>query len=562
MILKLPFFSKKKEKNIKPMVLVILDGFGIAPPSQGNAVEKARTPNIDFYMSNFPSGKIIASGESVGLPANEVGNTEVGHLTLGAGRVIYQELKRINIAIEKGYFFDNRAFVSAASHVRKNNSKLHIMGLIGTGQVHSSVEHLKALIQFCKRQDLQNVYLHLFTDGRDSPPKQGAEVIENIESILKNIGVGKIASLHGRYYAMDRDRRWNRTQRTYQALVQGKGVQAKSAIDAIKSSYSRGITDEFIEPTVIIKDDSVPLALIEHNDAVIFYNFRIDRPRQLTMAFVRPDFENIKNVDWGYDPDTAQRKDDVPVGTTFKREKVVQNLFFVTMTEYQKGLPVSAVAFGPEKVGNSLSQVLSAKALNQMHMAESEKERFVTYYFDGLREEKVEGEDVHIVQSPKVSTYDKAPEMSLPKLTSAFKKELSRDKYHFFVLNIANADMVAHSGILDKAIIAIEAIDKYLKQMVDAVLEVGGTVIVTADHGNAEEMLTFPSSTFFYTTSKGSVSTDHSGNPVPLILINKNFQGKKMHLDGASLADVAPTILGLMNLEIPKEMTGRYLLKP
>lgn len=557
----IPFLSRKKRNpNIKPVVLVVLDGFGNAPPSEGNAISIAKTPNIDSYLTTYPNTSLIASGESVGLPANEVGNTEVGHLTLGAGRTMYQDLKRIDISIEKGFFFDNKAFLKAAAHVKKNNSNMHLMGLIGSGHVHSSVEHLYALLQFCKKEDVSSVYLHLFTDGRDSPPQQGVEIVEEIRERLKNLNLGRIATISGRYYAMDRDRRWNRTKKAYDAIVSGKGAQATDAINAIESSYRSGKTDEFIEPTVIIQDGK-PVGSISDKDSVIFYNFRIDRPRQLAMAFVMENFENLKSFDFGYDKEKFREEGEVPISETFQREKVPHNLFFVTMTEYAKDLPVNAIAFGPEQVINSLPETLSMAGRKQMHMAESEKERFVTYYFDGMREEQFEGENVHIVPSPKVATYDKKPEMSLPQLVEEFKKELWKDTYHFFVLNFANPDMVAHSGDIEATVKAIEHVDTHLNYLVNEVVSMDGTVLVTADHGNAEELLTFPTQAYFITSSEGNVNTDHSNNPVPLIVINKQLKNKRVNLPKGSLIDVAPTILNLMGIQKPQEMTGQNLLK-
>lgn len=555
----LPFFGNKNRK-IKPYVLVILDGFGLAPPSEGNAITLANTPNYHYLLKNYPNTELIASGESVGLPANENGNTEVGHLTLGAGRVIFQDLKRIDVEIEKGYFFDNKVLLSAATHVKKNNSKFHIMGLIGSGRVHSSMDHLYALLQFCKKESLENVYLHLFTDGRDSPPKQGLEIVEQMERYLEAVKVGKIASITGRYYAMDRDRRWERTEKAYNALVSAHAIQAFDSLGAVKNAYLRGQTDEFIEPT-IIADKNGPLGLIGDNDSIVFFNFRVDRPKQLTMAFIMPDFENLKSFDFGYDPETNKRLGELEVGKTFQRTKILKDIFFVTMTEYQKGLPVSGIAFGPEVVTNTMSEVLANGKLRQMHMAESEKERFVKYYFNGLKEEKHEGEDDHIVDSQKVSTYDKKPEMSLPGLTSAFKKELSKDEYDFFVINIANPDMVAHTGNLAATIKAIEVVDKHLGDLISTLLGADGTVFITADHGNAEELITFPSSSYFYTTSRGSVNTDHSNNPVPLIIVSNSLKNKNYNLPKGSLGDVAPTMLALMGIQKPEEMSGKNLFE-
>lgn len=556
----LPFFSKKKDPGFKPVVLLILDGWGIAPHSNGNAITLAKTPNYDSFLKDYPNGHLIASGESVGLPANEVGNTEIGHLTMGSGRVIFQDLKRINVSIERGTFYDNKAFLRASAHVKAHNSKLHILGLVGTGNVHSSIGHLFALIQFANKENIDKIYLHLFTDGRDSPPKEGIEMINKIEAHLNLVRVGKIASISGRYYAMDRDRRWDRTEKAYKAIVEGLAIQTKSAKDAIYSAYSRGQTDEFIEPT-IIADQKGPIGTVEDNDAVIMINFRIDRPKQLTMAFVLKDFESLKSYDFGYNTETSREEGEVQFGATFKRGKVPNNLFFVTMTEYHKNLPVAAVAFGPEQITSPLAEIISRAGLQQMHMAESEKERFVTYYFDGLRDQFFQGEEACIVASPSVPTYDLKPEMSLPKLFSEFKKNLEKGVYKFFVINYANADMVGHTGNLKATIASVEIVDKYLKLTADAVMDQGGCLIITGDHGNAEELIAFPTTTYFFTTEQGSVNTDHSNNPVPLIVVRKDLLQKGISLLRGTLSDIAPTILGLMDLKSPSEMTGVNLVE-
>lgn len=554
----LPFF-RKKNFQIKPVVLLIIDGFGLAPASEGNAISQAKTPNYNRFLQFFPHGRLIASGESVGLPANEVGNTEVGHLTLGAGRVIPQDLKKINLAIENGTFFDNKALVKAANHVIVNNSKFHILGLVSSGNVHSSLNHLFATLQFCKKEGVKRVYLHLFTDGRDAPPKQGIEVIERIENQLKLLKVGQIASISGRYYAMDRDRRWDRTEKAYKSIVLGHAIQVASPLEAIKGAYLRGQTDEFIEPTVI-GDRNGPIGTVDDSDAIVFFNYRIDRAKQLTMSFVLPNFETLKEFDFGYDGFTNIKEKETQLGSTFVRGKVPKNLFFVTMTEYHKSLPVTAVAFAPEVIEKPLCVVLAENNLRQLHMSESEKERFVTYYFDGLREDRVSGEDSLIVASPKVSTYDKKPEMALSKLVSEFKNQIRRDAYSFILINFANPDMVAHTGNLRATITAVEIVDKHLGDLVDTVLQQNGVVLITSDHGNAEELITYASTSYFFTTSKGTVNTDHSNNPVPIIIIDKKFEGKALDLGGGALADVAPTILSLMGLPIQENMTGRNLL--
>lgn len=560
----LPFFKSSNQNKIKPAVLLVLDGFGIAPDSAGNAITRARTPNIDRYRRQYLYGELIAAGESVGLPANEDGNSEVGHLTLGAGRVVNQSLVRINKSIEDGSFFDNDALVQAINHTAVNNSKLHIMGMIGTGSVHSSVEHLYSLIDLCNRHRLTNVCFHLFTDGRDSPPTCGIESLTKIENKLIESGVGRICTVMGRYWAMDRDARWERTQVAYDALTLGKGIVSDTMLQSVQNSYNSGKTDEFIEPIVLTADATTRVA---DNDSVIFYNFRIDRPRQLSMAFVIPNFETLREVDFGYLPHNLKQQK-TSKGPTFTRSKIVNNMFFVTMTEYQNNLPVSAIAFPPTIVNNSMPEVLSSHGLKQFHLAESEKERMVAFYFDGLHEQRYPGEDVKIVPSPSVATYDKKPEMSVFKLVKQFRKALSKDIYHFYVMNFANPDMVAHSGNFEATIRAIEFVDKAIGMLVSDVLRHDGIVGITADHGNAEELLTFKKTGFYFTTDQGGVNTEHSNNPVPFFLIGNSLQRElyghdqkisEYNFQGA-LQDVAPTMLTLMNIEIPPEMKGQNLL--
>jgi 2,3-bisphosphoglycerate-independent phosphoglycerate mutase len=554
---KLPLFISKH--TIRPVVLVVLDGFGLAPPSPGNAISIAKMPYMQKIFKEYPHTELIASGESVGLPANEVGNTEVGHLTIGAGRVILQDLKRINESIEKGTFYENTAFGMAALHTRKNSSKLHILCLLSSGKVHASKEHLYALLQYCKKEQLTNVCIHIFTDGRDAPPKEGIRDVEELEQQLALLRVGRIVSVSGRYYAMDRDRRWPRIEKVYRAITQGIGIQTLSAKEAVESAYARGQTDEFIEPTLIVEKGKGPIT-IDDNDAVIFANYRIDRAKELSMSLVLPNFENLAQFDFGYDPSTNLKVGEVSVGTTFIRGKTPQNLCFVTMTEYQKQLPVSAVAFAPAEVANSFSQIISASNMKQIHLSESEKERFVTYYFDGMREQKSVGEDTVIIPSPKVPTYDKKPEMSLPKLVNECLHQLSKDVYHFMVVNFANADMLGHTGNITATVAALEHIDKHISRLTSEVLRRDGALFITADHGNSEEMLTFPSSAFFYTTQKGILNTDHSNNPVPFIAVHTSFKGKTTLLSNGGLSDVSPTILDFMGIEKPKEMTGHSLL--
>ena len=546
--------------KIKPVVLLVLDGFGIAPPSSGNAISQAKTPNLARIYQEFPHSQLIASGESVGLPANEVGNTEVGHLTLGAGRVILQDLKRINSTIEDQSLFVNQELVKVADHVKKHDSKLHLFGLIGSGHVHSSVEHLKALTTFCRRHGLKKVCLHLFTDGRDSPPNEGITILANIQNDIKDTESIQIASIAGRYYAMDRDRRWSRTQLAYDAITQGIGPQSELPGAALTNYYNNNLTDEFIPPTVITRNQR-PIGTVDDNDAVIFFNFRVDRAIQLTSAFTIPDFEKLDLTNL-FKPaeEVSQVEQQKTAGNTFKRAKIASNVHFTTMTRYHRDLPVAGVLFDNEKISGGLSETLSLRGLNQLHMSESEKERFVTYYFSGLKEQPFKGEDKIIVPSPKVATYDKKPEMSAFEVLEKFRDSLNESKYNFHIINVANPDMVAHSGNIKATIKAIEFTDSIVGGYLNLVLAYDGILIITADHGNAEELLTYPSHSFFFTSAEGKISTDHSNNPVPFILAGNKFRGKTQNLKNGALCDVAPTILSLMIIEKPKEMTGTSLL--
>jgi 2,3-bisphosphoglycerate-independent phosphoglycerate mutase len=553
--------------RVSPVVLLVLDGWGIAPESPGNAISQAKTPNMDKLVSLYPNGELVASGESVGLPANEVGNTEVGHLNLGAGRVVLQDLKRISKAIKDGDFFLNKALRDAAAHTALTKSKMHIIGLVSSGEVHSAMDHFYATLDFCKKEGVKDVYLHLFTDGRDAPPSEGLTIIKKVQEHVDGAGLGVIATIMGRYYAMDRDRRWDRTQAAFEALVRGKGQTATSASEALQKSYAAGKTDEFVEPTVILNSQGAPTATIGDSDSVIFFNFRIDRPRQLTMALTVADFTKA-NIFWEFDPYAvkygqkhADTGSEVQKNEPFARGRLPSNLFFVTMTQYQKNLPVSGVAFPPEVIKNGLAETLAGANIPQMHMAESEKERFVTYYFDGQREEKFRLEDTLIVPSPRVATYDKKPEMSVLELAYEVKKVLSKDKYKFIVINFANVDMVAHTGQIKPTIRAVEVVDTAVGEVFEAVLAIGGTLVITADHGNGEELLTYPPGSYFFTTSQGEVNTDHSNYPVPVIFVSAAYQGKVKTITGGTLGDVAPTILTILGIAKPEAMTGRNLLE-
>ncbi len=537
----------------KFVLLVVLDGWGIATPGPGNAITQANTPNIHSLVSSYPHTTLIASGDAVGLPRGEVGNTETGHLNLGAGRIVYQDLERINISIADGSFFNNKILIGAIDHAIKNNSNLHFMGLIGAGGVHSNINHLYALLHLAKMKNFNRVYLHLFTDGRDSAPASALTYINQLREVIKKEGIGVIASIMGRYFAMDRDRRWDRTAKAYFALTKGQGNLFKTVEEAINDSYSLGKQDEFVEPAIITDALGIPLSLIKDNDAVIFFNFRIDRPRQLTSAFVMDNFSNVSPT-FGFDPNEYQYKP--KIATTFDRGQKLTNLYFVTMTEYSKPLADAGahVAFTPEVVGMTLGRVVSEAGLTQLRMSESEKERFVTFYFNGQQEIEYSGEQRVIIPSPKVATYDKKPEMSARELTKSLIERISdqSSNYSFVLVNFANADMVGHTGSIGAAVTACDVVDECIGKLATSVLAYDGTMIITADHGNAEEMID---------ANTGQIETEHSGNPVPFIVVSKNLFGNSRMLQSGILADVAPTILKILGLEIPSSMTGRNLLE-
>lgn len=541
------------------VLLIVLDGFGIAPPGPGNAIQLANPTSINSYIYAYPNTTLKASGQAVGLPAGEAGNTEVGHLNLGAGRVVYQDLPRINMAIADGSFYHNPAFHRAADHVKQTGGALHLLGLVGgvnSIHIHSNIEHLYALLFFAKEQNLENVFIHAITDGRDSPPKSADTIIKQLEEKITEMRIGKIATIMGRYYAMDRDRRWERIEKAYQCLTQGKGNAYKSASEAIEVSYKSEKTDEFIDPAVIVDDAGKPLALVKEGDAVVYFNFRIDRPRELTKAFVLDDFETQANITTSFDPYAARYyqthfpKEEV-LNPPFSRGPKIPNLCFVTMTEYEKDLPVE-VAFSPITIQMPLGRVISEAGMPQLRMAESEKERFVTFYFNGQREMPFPMEDRLIVPSPKVSTYDFKPEMSANELTSILIQKMQTQKYRFILINFANPDMVGHTGNIQATVAAIKTIDTCVSQIVNTALANSYTVLITADHGNAEQKIN---------PQTGQQSTEHTSNPVPFIAISSQLQGKAMKLQSGILADVAPTILSLLDVTKPESMTGRNLLE-
>lgn len=539
------------------VVLIVLDGFGIAPEGPGNAIHLANPTNINSFLYTYPNTQLKASGEAVGLPASEVGNTEVGHINLGAGKIVYQDLPRINMAIADGSFYKTEAFLKGVEQVKKTGGNLHLIGLVGQGTVHSSVDHLHALLFFAKQQGLTNVFIHAITDGRDSPPKSAMEIIKPLEDKIKQLGVGKIATVMGRYYAMDRDRRWERIERAYVCLTKNEGQFAESAEKAISYGYSKNQTDEFIDPTTVTENGK-PVTTIKEGDTVIFFNYRIDRPRELTKAFVLDDFQKEANKILSFDPYAAkydktniQTKSPEAFNPPFLRSDKIKNLLFITMTEYEEKLPVT-IAFPPNIVNLPLGKLLSDKGIPQLRMAETEKERFVGFYFNGHREGVYPKEERVIIPSPKVPTYDQKPEMSAYELTEDLMRKMKENKHPFILINFANADMVGHTGSIDATIKAINVLDECLGKIVQTALTTGHYVLITADHGNAEQKIN---------PSTGQISTEHTNNPVPFIAIHSSFQGRLVKLQSGILADIAPTILSLFDMLKPAEMTGRNLLE-
>ena len=511
---------KKMEK--KPVMLMILDGFGINDNTDGNAAKLAKTPNIDRLMKKYPNTIMYTSGLKVGLPDGQMGNSEVGHTNIGAGRIVYQELTKITKSIEDGDFFAIPEFIEAIENCKKHNSKLHILGLLSDGGVHSHIRHLYGLLEMAKRRDFENVYVHCFLDGRDTPPASAEGYITQLEDKMKEKKLGKIASISGRYYAMDRDKRWDRIKKCYDALVRGEGNKATSATIAIENSYQKEVFDEFVEPTVIVNND-VPIAKIEENDSIIFFNFRPDRAREITRAIVDPDFNE------------------------FETEKI--HTYFVCFTSYDETMPNVKIAFKKEPLVNTFGEVISKHGLTQLRIAETEKYAHVTFFFNGGEEKQYPGEDRILVPSPKVATYDLQPEMSAYIVTEDVVKALNSDKYDVIILNYANPDMVGHTGSLPAAIKAVETIDECVQKVVDAILEHDGTLLITADHGNCEQMIDYKT---------GEPHTAHTTNPVPLILVTKE---ENLKVKSGKLADLAPTMLELLGIEQPKEMTGESILE-
>ena len=500
----------------KPISLIILDGFGINDNAEGNAIKAANTPNIDKLFAENPSTKISASGLDVGLPDGQMGNSEVGHTNIGAGRIVYQELTRITKSISDGDFFENPEFTAAVENCKKNGSALHLMGLLSSGGVHSHNTHLYALVELAKRAGLEKVYVHCFMDGRDVPPESGIDFVKELSDKLSEIGTGKIATIEGRYYAMDRDNRWERVVKAYNAIVKAEGEKFGCPVSAVEKSYAAEVTDEFIVPTV-----SEGYEGMKAGDSVIFFNFRPDRAREITRTLVDPEFSG------------------------FERELLP--ITFVCMTQYDATIPNVSVAFKPESLDDTFGEYISKKGYTQLRIAETEKYAHVTFFFNGGVEKEYEGEDRCLVPSPKVATYDLQPEMSAYKVTDEVVERIKSGKYDVIVLNYANCDMVGHTGVFDAAVKAVEAVDECLGRTIDAIREMGGIALVTADHGNADQMIDYET---------GGAFTAHTTNKVPLIMVGA---GDKKLKEGR-LADLAPTLLELMGEEKPSAMTGESLI--
>ena len=508
----------------KPAVLMILDGFGLNEKGEHNAVAEAKKPNIDKLMAEYPWVKGNASGMAVGLPEGQMGNSEVGHLNMGAGRIVYQELTRITKEIQDGTFFENPALMSAVENCKANDSALHMFGLLSDGGVHSHNTHLYGLLELAKRNNLSKVYVHAFLDGRDTPPASGKDFVADLEAEMAKIGVGEVASVCGRYYAMDRDNNYDRVQLAYNALTKGEGLQAASAVAAVAESYDRGETDEFVKPTVVMKNGA-PVATIKDGDSVIFYNFRPDRAREITRSFCDDDFKG------------------------FDRGKRL-NIKYVCFSDYDPTIPNKEVAFHKIAVTNTFGEWLAAKGMKQARIAETEKYAHVTFFFNGGVEEPNEGEDRILVNSPKdVATYDLKPQMSAYEVCDQLVNAIKSGKYDVIIINFANPDMVGHTGVEEATIKAIEAVDECVGKAVEALKEVDGVMFICADHGNAEQLVDYET---------GAPFTAHTTNPVPFILVNADPSYKLR--EGGCLADIVPTIIELMGMEQPVEMTGKSLL--
>ncbi len=501
----------------KPLILMILDGFGIAP-EKGNAIKAANKPNIDKLFAENPVTQIGASGMDVGLPDGQMGNSEVGHTNMGAGRIVYQELTRITKTINEDKLKENEAIVNAMDKAIENGTALHLMGLLSSGGVHSHNTHLYGILELAKKKGLENVYVHAFLDGRDVPPSSAAEFMDELLDKMKEIGVGKVATVSGRYYAMDRDNNWDRVEKTYAAMVYGEGEKADCPVCAVKNSYDKGVTDEFVVPVVVEGG-----AQVKPNDSVIFFNFRPDRAREITRTFVDPDFKG------------------------FERKNGFFPVNFVCMTQYDATMPNVDVAFKPQTLKNTLGEYVSNKGMTQLRIAETEKYAHVTFFFNGGVEKQYEGEDRILVKSPAVATYDLQPEMSAYEVTDKLVPAIESGKYDMIILNYANCDMVGHTGVFEAAVKAVEAVDTCVGRVVEAIKKMGGVALITADHGNADKMV----------DADGSPFTAHTTNPVPFCVVGYDCQLR----EGGRLADIAPTMLQIMGLEQPAEMDGVSLIK-
>ena len=508
----------------KPVVLMVLDGYGLNEKTEGNAIAMANTPVMDKLMAEYPFVKGNASGLAVGLPDGQMGNSEVGHMNIGAGRIIYQDLTRITKDIEDGTFFENKVLLQAIENCKKNNSDLHLWGLLSDGGVHSHNSHLYGLLEMAKKNGLENVYVHAFLDGRDTPPASGKDYVQQLEDKMKEIGVGKIASLSGRYYAMDRDNNWDRVKLAYDSLVTGEGVKATDAVKAVEDSYANDKTDEFVLPTVITDENGQPLSLVKDGDSVIFFNFRPDRAREITRAFCDDKF------------------------TGFERDFL--KLTYVCFKDYDETIPNKLVAFEKEEIKNTFGEFLAAHGKKQLRLAETEKYAHVTFFFNGGVEDPNVDEFRLLVNSPKdVATYDLKPEISAPEVGMDLVEAIKSDKYDVIVINFANPDMVGHTGVIPAAVKAVERVDSLVGDAVQAVKDVDGVLFICADHGNAEKMIDYET---------GAPHTAHTTNPVPFILVNADPSWKLR--EGGCLADIAPTLIEVMGMEQPKEMTGKSLI--
>lgn len=507
----------------KPTVLMILDGYGLNEKTEGNAIAQAKTPVMDELMATCPYVKGNASGLAVGLPDGQMGNSEVGHLNMGAGRIVYQDLTRITKEIEDGTFFENSELKRAMENAKENGTSLHMYGLLSDGGVHSHNTHVYALLEMAKRYGLTKVYVHCFLDGRDTPPASGKDYVQALTDEMAKIGVGEVATVMGRYYAMDRDNRWDRVEKAYRALTLGEGEQAASGVEAVAQSYAKDVTDEFVLPTVVMKDGK-PTATIQDGDSIIFFNFRPDRAREITRTFCMDEFDGFER---------GARK----------------NVVYVCFTEYDVTIPNKTVAFKKVSIDNTFGEYLAAHHMTQARIAETEKYAHVTFFFNGGVEAPNEGEDRILVKSPKVATYDLQPEMSAYKVCDKVVEAISSGKYDVVITNFANPDMVGHTGVQEAAVKAIESVDECVGKVVAALKEAGGQMFVCADHGNAEQLLDYET---------GAPFTAHTTNPVPFILVNAD--PKYTLREGGCLADIAPTLIALMGMEQPSEMTGKSLL--